>query len=150
MLIAFADEAEIPRFVTTPAIGFGGPIQTHAALDGSRQRVWETTQAAAVFDTNAWFSGNYDWSFQSAKPNWGETMLHEFGHAFGLDHSPAADEIMFWQAGNGRYPDGLFRGLYDAGDLTGLATNGLGQGCFRRVGHFRTGTDSAPVPAPLP
>ena len=95
--------------------------------------MWETSQAAAVFDTNAWFSGNYDWSYLGTKPLWGETMLHEFGHAFGLDHSPAADEIMYWQAGNGVYPDGCFRGLYDAGDLTGLATNGLGQGCFRKV-----------------
>ena len=44
---------------------------------------------------------------------------------------------MYWQAGNGLYPDGNFRGLYGAGDLAGLATNGLGQGCFRKVRSFR-------------
>jgi hypothetical protein len=151
MLIAFADEAELPAFVTTPAIGFGGPVQVHAARDGHHRPVWQTKQAAAVFDTNAWFSGNYDWSYQGTKPNWGETMLHEFGHAFGLDHSPGADEIMYWQAGDGVYPDGLFRGQYDAGDLTGLATDGLGQGCFHRVNRFREGAPARiQAPQPLP
>ncbi len=151
LLIAFADEAELPEFVTRPAIGFGGSVQQHAARDGRNRPIWETTQAAAVFNTNAWFSGNYDWSFQSTTPNWGETMLHEFGHAFGLDHSPAADEIMFWQAGNGVWPDGYFRGLYGAGDLRGLATNGLEQGCFRSVRSFRHGAPARIVaPPPMP
>ena len=150
MLIAFADRAELPAFVTTPAIGFGGALKARPALDGSHGRVWETTQAAAVFDTNAWFdTEHYDQAFESTKPNWGETMLHEFGHAFGLDHSPAPDEIMYWQAGHGVYPDGKFRGLYGWGDLAGLGVDGLGQGCFHRVNHFR---ESAParIPAPEP
>ena len=76
-------------------------------------------------------------------------MLHEFGHAFGLDHSNGADEIMYWQAGNGVYPDGYFRGLYGAGDLKGLDTNGLGQGCFRSVHRFRDGAP-ARIKAPQP
>jgi hypothetical protein len=149
MLIAFADEAEMPDFVTRSALGFGGPVQLHAARDGRGRRVWESTQSAAVFDTNKWFSGDLDWSFLGKKPLWGEVMLHEFGHAFGLDHSNGADEIMYWQAGNGVYPDGYFRGLYAAGDLKGLATDGLGQGCFRRVNRFGKGV-AARIQAPRP
>ena len=150
MLIAFADRAELPAFVTTPAIGFGGAVQTHAALDGSHRRVWEATQAAAVFDTNSWFdTARYDQAYIGTKPNWGETMLHELGHAFGLDHTSSPDEIMYWQAGNGVYPDGTFRGLYDSGDLAGLAVNGLGQGCFHRVNGFREG-GPARIAAPQP
>jgi hypothetical protein len=58
---------------------------------------------------------------------------------------------MYWQAGNGVYPDGYFRGLYDAGDLTGLATDGLGQGCFRKVNRFREGAPARiQAPQPLP
>jgi hypothetical protein len=151
LLIAFADEAEIPAFVTTPAIGFGGPVQLHAALDGTRHGVWEATQSAVVLDTDAWYSPTYDDSFDGTRPTWGETMLHELGHAFGLDHSPAPDEIMYSQAGDGVYPDGHFRGLYDAGDLAGLAADGLGQGCFHRVTRFREGAPSriaAPRPQP--
>ncbi len=124
----------MPDFVTRSALGFGGPVQLHAARDGRNRPVWETTQSAAVFDTNKWFSGQLDYGFVGTKPLWGEVMLHEFGHAFGLDHSNGADEIMYFQAGNGVYPDGYFRGLYGAGDLTGLAIDGLGQGCFRQSG----------------
>ena len=151
MLIAFADEAEMPDFVTRSALGFGGPVQLHAARDGRHRPVWESTQSAAVFDTNKWFSGDLDWSFFGAKPLWGEVMLHEFGHAFGLDHSNGVDEIMYWQAGNGVYPDGYFRGLYAAGDLAGLAKDGLGQGCFQRVHRFRDRAQARiQAPRPLP
>ena len=113
--------------------------------------MWESTQSAVVFDTNKWFSTDLDWAFLGTKPLWGEVMLHEFGHAFGLDHSNGADEIMYWQAGNGVYPDGYFRALYGAGDLAGLATNGLGQGCFRTVRGFREGAPARiQAPQPLP
>jgi hypothetical protein len=151
MLVAFADEAELPDFVTRSALGFGGPLGGHPARDGRGRPVWETNQAAAVFDTNKWFSDSLDWAFIGTKPLWGEVMLHEFGHAFGLDHSNGADQIMYWQSGNGVYPDGYFRGLYSAGDLAGLATNGLGQGCFKRVNRFREGVPARfEAPRPLP
>ncbi len=151
MLVAFADEAELPDFVTRNALGFGGPLQLRAARDGHRRPVWESTQSAAVFDTTAWYTDTLDWSFVGKKPLWGEVMLHEFGHAFGLDHSNGPDEIMYYQSGNGVYPDGYFRGIYAAGDLTGLATNGLGQGCFKRVSRFRDGAPARiTAPAPLP
>lgn len=150
MLVAFADESEMPDFITRTALGIGGSVQVHAARDGHNHPVWENTQSAAVFDTNAWFSDELDRAFIGTKPVWGEVMLHEFGHAFGLDHSPAADEIMYWQSGNGVYPDGYFRGLYAAGDLTGLATNGLGQGCFRKVNRFRGAPARIQPPQPMP
>ena len=151
LLIAWADEAELPEFVTAPAIGFGGAVQLHPARDGRSHRVWETTQAAVVLDTTAYFSGIYTQGYLGTTPAWGEVILHELGHAAGLDHVLATDEIMYPGAGNGPYPDGYFRGLYGAGDLKGLAKDGLGQGCFRSVRRFR---DSAPAriqaPPPLP
>lgn len=151
MLIAFADEAELPDFVTRSALGFGGPVQLRPARDGRGRPVWESTQSAAVFDTNKWFGGDLDQAYIGTKPTWGEVMLHEVGHAFGLDHAPSPDEIMYWQAGNGVYPDGYFRGLYGAGDLAGLAKDGLGQGCFRRVNRFREGAPARILaPEPLP
>ena len=147
LLLAFADEAEFPDFVTRSALGVGGPVELRSARTGNHRRVWETTQAAAVFDTNKWFGTNLQQAFIGTKPLWGEVMLHEIGHAFGLDHSPAADEIMYWQAGNGVWSDGYFRALYGAGDLAGLATNGLGQGCFR---NDNRGREAARIPAPPP
>ena len=149
LLIAWADEAEIPAFVTTPAIGFGGPFRIKRARDGKGRPVLMSTQGAVVLDTNAYASGNYTQGYFGTKPTWGEVILHEVGHAFGLAHVAATDEIMYPSAGAGPYPDGSFAGLYDAGDLAGLATNGLGQGCFRKVRHFREGVDRT-VAAPLP
>ncbi len=141
----------MPDFVTRSALGFGGPVQLHAARDGRNRPVWESRQSAVVFDTNKWFSDDLERSFLGTKPLWGEVMLHEIGHAFGLDHSNGADEIMYWQAGNGVYPDGYFRGLYAAGDLAGLAKDGLGQGCFRTVRHFKDGARARiQAPQPLP
>ena len=63
LLVAFADEAEMPEFVTKSALGFGGPVQLHAARDGRNRPVWESRQSAVVFDTNKWFSDDLERSF---------------------------------------------------------------------------------------
>jgi hypothetical protein len=149
LLVSFADEAELPDFVTRNALGIGGPLGGRAARDGKGHPLWESSQAAVVFNTTSWYTDELGWSFQGTKPVWGEVMLHELGHAFGLDHSNGADEIMYWQSGNGVYPDGYFRGIYAAGDLTGLNASGLAQGCLRKVNRFREGMPSR-VAAPEP
>ena len=150
LLIAFADEAELPEFVTRSAIGFGGSVQLHAARDGRNRPVWETTQAAAVFDTNDWFSGNSTGPSRAPSRS-GARSCSTSSATPSASTTPGADEIMYWQAGNGVYPDGYFRGLYGAGDLKGLATDGLGQGCFRSVRRFRDGAPARiQAPPPLP
>jgi hypothetical protein len=132
-LISWATEAEVPEFVTTPAIGFGGPRELFYGRDGHGNKLALTTQAGVVLDTDAYFSGVYDQSYSGTKPAWGETILHEIGHAMGLDHFGATDEIMYPSAGRGVWPDGVFRGLYGAGDLGGLAAQGLDQGCITKA-----------------
>jgi hypothetical protein len=150
LLIAWATEQEIPAFPTTPAIGFGGPVWVRKARDGRGRPVTKILESGVVLDTNAYAdTTTYSQSYWSTKPTWGEVILHELGHAFGLAHVPATDEIMYPGAGHGAYPDGTFRGLYDAGDLAGLATNGLGQGCFRLARHRETAERVLP-PAPQP
>jgi hypothetical protein len=136
-LISWATEAEIPEFVSTPAIGFGGPRLLYYGRDGHGKKLALTTQAGLVLDTDAYFSGVYDLSYSGTKPTWGETILHEIGHAMGLDHIGATDEVMYPAAGAGPWPDRVFRGLYDAGDLAGLAAQGLDQGCITKVNRPR-------------
>ena len=104
-----------------------------------------------MLDTNAWASGELDCSLPRHRSlSWGELILHEFGHAFGLDHSPSPDEIMYWQAGNGVYSDGYFRGLYNAGDLTGTGHERTRPGLLppgQRLPRRRAGGRARAVPS---
>lgn len=54
----------------------------------------------------------------------GALLLHEIGHAMGLDHVTATSQIM--------YPSlrSTFRGRYEAGDLAGLHALGAEKGCL--------------------
>ena len=150
LLIAWADEAELPAFVTTPAVGFGGPVTVKRARDGAGRRILMSTQSAVALDTNAYLSGIYTQGYFGPNPPWGKVILHEIGHAFGLAHVTPADEMMH-PGSVLPYPDGSYAALYGAGDLAGLATNGLGQGCFRKDNRSR---EEAPAriraPQPLP
>jgi hypothetical protein len=72
---------------------------------------------------------------QSANPTMGELILHEVGHALGLDHVPASPQEIMNGRGYYQYPDGYYKGLYNLGDLNGLSKVGLKQGCLRQVGR---------------
>jgi hypothetical protein len=123
-------------------------VRLREATDGRGRPVTEIREAAVVLDSDAYAdTDTYSQSYLATRPTWGEVVLHELGHAFGLDHVSATDEIMYPDIGVGRYPDGTFRGQYDAGDLAGLATNGLGQGCFGAARHREA---AAPLAAPPP
>jgi len=54
----------------------------------------------------------------------GALLLHEIGHAMGLDHAGATSQIMYPSLQSG------FRGRYEAGDLAGLHALGAEQGCL--------------------
>ncbi len=131
LLIAWATAQEVPALVAPGAVGVGGPVRLREATDGRGRPVTEIVQSAVALDSEDLAdSATYSQSYLDTLPTWGEVILHELGHAFGLDHVAATDEIMYPDVGAGVYPDGTFRGQYDAGDLAGLAVNGLGQGCF--------------------
>jgi len=148
LLVAWGTRQEVPTFLSTAAVGLGGPVWVRNASDGRGRPVTRILESAVVLDSDAYADPTaYSQSYLSTQPTWGEVILHELGHAFGLDHVQAPDEIMYPDTGAGRYPDGTFRGQYDAGDLAGLATNGLGQGCFGPVRHREA---AAPLAAPPP
>jgi hypothetical protein len=150
LLVAWATGAEVPGLLTPGALGLSGPVLLRGASDGRGRPVTEIREAAVVLDAEDYAdTTTYSQSYLSTRPTWGEVILHELGHAFGLDHVQATDEIMYPDAGAGSYPDGTFRGQYDAGDLAGLATNGLGQGCFGPARH-REAAAALAAPPPQP
>lgn len=134
LLIGWGTEAEIPELPAAHAVGItdynrDGHLSARLMRDGRGKKVFVQKYTDIGLDTDIWNSGQAGQYTDGPLPNFGEILLHELGHAFGLDHSPATDEIMYYQAGNGVWPDGQFHSRYAAGDLAGLARNGRASGC---------------------
>ena len=146
LVIAFATHAEVPDFVRRTAAGFGGPRWLFPARNSKGQRVWMTDEAGVTLSTDYWYDGFAPSFFDNTRATIGELMLHEVGHAVGLDHVPAAPEEIMNGRGYYRYPDGFYKGLFNAGDLNGLQKVGLKQGCLRQIRNGRV--TGVPVETP--
>ena len=135
LVIAWATHAEVPDFVRRSAAGFGGPRWIFPARNSKGQRVWMTDEAEVTLSTDYFQNGFALSFFDNTRATIGELILHEVGHALGLDHVPAAPQEIMNGRGYYRYPDGYYKGLYNLGDLNGLSKVGLKQGCLRQVGR---------------
>lgn len=135
LVIAWATNAEVPDFIRRTAAGFGGPTWIYPAKDFRGRRASMTTDAAVTLSTDYWkdFTPGF---YATASAASGQLVLHELGHALGLKHVPAYEQLMNGQTYY-RSPDGYFKGLYNAGDLTGLKKVGKSQGCLRKLGRGR-------------
>jgi hypothetical protein len=96
-------------------LGEGGFQSTYNSWNG-RITSYKITKGYAVIDANA-----FKWSSEKVK---NDTLLHELGHAVGLNHAKFNSTIMY-PVINNQSPDG-----YTAGDLAGLAKVGASQGCL--------------------
>jgi hypothetical protein len=149
LVIAFATHAEVPDFDRRTAAGFGGPRWLQPARDSAGRRVLMTSEAGVTLSTDYWSNGFAHSFLDKTRATIGELILHEVGHAVGLDHVPAASEEIMNGRSYYRYPDGYYRGLYNLGDLNGLSKVGLKQGCLRAIRGGRVtevGVDTPPLP----
>ena len=149
LIIGWATHAEVPDFVRRTAAGFGGPRWLYPARNSKGQRVLMTTEAGVTLSTDYWHNGFAHSFFDNTRATMGELILHEVGHALGLDHVPNAVQEIMNGRGYYRYPDGYYKGLYNLGDLNGLSKVGLKQGCLRQIGRGRTTEVPADI-EPLP
>lgn len=140
MIIGWASPAEEP--LVDGNVGVTRYLRTKAARDrdGRGKKAYLVTDTAIVLNTDLWNGGTYSQSFVDTKRTFAKTVLHELGHAFGLDHVDQLEPMM--HPGNvAPQADGTYTGRYEASDLAGLAATGLGLGCVRpaRGGGFRGG-----------
>ena len=96
-------------------LGEGGFQSTYTTTNGTISN-YKITKGYVVVDAVA-----YGYSSTKVRT---DTLLHELGHAVGLNHARYTSEVMYPVISSSS-PDG-----YAAGDLTGLAKVGSGLGCL--------------------
>jgi hypothetical protein len=88
--------------------------------DGKGAHPWQIYTGYALFSTRF---NSLPGGFRAGAPGRGELILHELGHAVGLEHVSDGTQIMYPMLGN--------YGTYGAGDLAGLAKVGRKAGCLK-------------------
>lgn len=99
------DFAEIPG----STVGFGGAMWTNGIAMKGRVQLDPTMQSSP--------------NPVEARQQWLDLMLHEIGHAVGIDHVDHRSERMFPTTTR------PFQGTFGNGDLQGLRHVGMDQGC---------------------
>src|SRR3954454_23376914 len=95
-------------------VGYGGFTATGAYVNG--KAVYKITRGFAVIDADRY-------PFLSSRVKQG-VLLHELGHAVGLNHAKYTSELMYPTISNSS-PTG-----YSSGDLAGLRLVGRSAGCL--------------------
>ena len=113
LVVAWATPRQVPGLRGSTA-GLGGSTAQRAG-DGP----WRYVYGGVAVDATARLSRGF-----GKGKTIGALLLHEIGHAMGLDHAGATSQIMYPALQSG------FRGRYEAGDLAGLHALGAEQGCL--------------------
>ncbi len=125
LVIAWATNAEVPDFIRP---GRSRPCAPRRGSSCRSRRPRHPCPGSPPSPGRAWPSTSLRGFFSHCTVG-GQLVLHELGHALGLKHVPAYEQLM-----NGRTyyrsPDGYYKGVFNAGDLNGLKKVGKAQGCL--------------------
>lgn len=115
--VGWANEAQVPDLAGS-VVGLGGGSAT-ATAPGS-DVAYRFVRGYVVLDNGHSLREGYD---TSGTTTWGQVMIHEQLHALGLGHATGAEQVMFGSSS-------FLNHSFGAGDLTGMARVGAGQGCL--------------------
>lgn len=115
--VGWANEAQVPDLAGA-VVGLGGGSVT--AIPPGSDVGYKFVRGFVVLDNGHSLRQGYD---TSGSTTWGQVMLHEQLHALGLGHANGAEQVMFGGSSSLNHSFG-------AGDLTGMARVGEGQGCL--------------------
>jgi hypothetical protein len=124
LLIGFGTPQEYPSELGTTNIGYGGPWSgawtdpIGNSVNGTRSP-YEIVSGDVVLSTTHGLTRGF-----TNGASFGNLLLHELGHAMGMAHVNAPDEVMYRSLSQ-QSPGGFGRG-----DLAGLGKLGASGGCF--------------------
>jgi hypothetical protein len=145
LVIAWSHQDAVPELLNT--VGRGGPGRLHI----SRQRsnnvpLWQIEHPGVTMNW-AWADEYPRTMDDPATETMGIVLIHELGHAFGLNHY--ADGIQIMHPGDRPPGPTGYHAWYEAGDLAGLRIQGAAGGCLKKFGrHGRTAPGTSFLDAP--
>ncbi|CAN5162176.1 hypothetical protein BH09ACT12_BH09ACT12_20400 [soil metagenome] len=114
LVIGWATAKQVSQLAGDTA-GYGG-----ASGSGPDQAHLEINHGVVALDQTESLAPTYA---ESGRVAWGQVMVHELGHAIGLNHANSPDQLMYATATTSNARLGR-------GDLRGMELVGLAQGCW--------------------